>query len=254
MSDDPTILPEDAEELRELVHRAVLMRWTEPPPEWFTPRRLELRRLAGAMRRIIGRLSATAAPDAVVAAAAAQLEALAERFERVDYGSSYDGFAEAAVAHGDRHASFENSPFIGKANPLSPPLQLELIDGEVHCWGVFGTQYEGPPACVHGGFIAAVFDEVLGATQSLSGNPGMTAKLAIEYRSPTPLHEEVRFIGRLERVEGRKIFTRGELRAGDQLCAEAAGLFISIDFSRFADLRARRDAQEKARRGSGAPD
>lgn len=250
MSDemDLTKLPDSADELREMVHRAVLMRWTEPPAEWFTPRRLELRRLATAMRRIIGRLSATAAPDDVVSASADQLEALATEFERIDYGSSYDGFAEAAVAHGDRHASFENSPFIGNANPLAPPLQLQLIDGAVHCWGVFGTQYEGPPACVHGGFIAAVFDEVLGATQSMSGNPGMTASLSIQYRSPTPLHQEVRFIGRLDRVEGRKIFTKGELWAGEQLCAEAEGLFISIDFSKFADMRSRREEQERARR------
>ena len=40
--------------------------------------------------------------------------------------------------------------------------------------GRVGPAYEGPPGCVHGGFIAAAFDEVLGSTQSLSGSPGMT--------------------------------------------------------------------------------
>ena len=31
----------------------------------------------------------------------------------------------------------------------------------------FGAAYEGPPGSVHGGIIAAAFDEVLGMTQSL---------------------------------------------------------------------------------------
>jgi hypothetical protein len=42
-------------------------------------------------------------------------------------------------------------------------------------------------------------------------------------------------------VEGRKIFTLGELRAGEVLCAEAEGLFISIDSARFAGMKAERD-------------
>jgi acyl-CoA thioesterase FadM len=93
--------------------------------------------------------------------------------------------------------------------------------------------------------VAAAFDEVLGATQSLSGNPGMTGRLTVSYRKPTPLHAELRFEGRLERVEGRKIFTRGELWAGDVMCAEAEGLFISIDPGRFAAMRDERDERQR---------
>ena len=37
----------------------------------------------------------------------------------------------------------------------------------------FGSAYEGPPGCVHGGFVAAAFDEVLGFVQSLGGQPGL---------------------------------------------------------------------------------
>ena len=57
----------------------------------------------------------------------------------------------------------------------------------------------------------------------------MTGRLTVHYRSPTPLHTELRFEGALDGVDGRKILTRGELWAGDVLCAEAEGLFISID-------------------------
>ncbi len=50
----------------------------------------------------------------------------------------------------------------------------------------FGVAYEGPPGYVHGGIIAAAFDEVLGMAQSLTGNPGMTGTLSIRYRRPDP--------------------------------------------------------------------
>src|SRR5690606_17353993 len=105
----------------------------------------------------------------------------------------------------------------------------------------FGDAYEGPPGCVHGGYVAAAFDEVLGSAQSLGGRPGMTGRLTVHYRSPTPLRTELRFAGWVDRVEGRKTFTLGTLYAGDRLCAEAEGLFIAIDVRRYMELRRERD-------------
>jgi acyl-coenzyme A thioesterase PaaI-like protein len=105
---------------------------------------------------------------------------------------------------------------------------------------VFGSAYEGPPGSVHGGFVAAAFDEVLGFANSLSGSPGMTARLIVNYRQPTPLYTELRFDARLDRVEGRKIFTTGEVYAGDRLTAEAEGLFVSVDREKFQRLFATR--------------
>ena len=106
----------------------------------------------------------------------------------------------------------------------------------------FSSAYEGPPGCVHGGYVAAAFDEVLGSTQSLAGRPGMTANLSVDYRSPTPLHTELRFESWVTDVSGRKTFTHGTLHAGDRLCAEADGLFVAIPFDRVAELHRQRDA------------
>jgi acyl-coenzyme A thioesterase PaaI-like protein len=89
--------------------------------------------------------------------------------------------------------------------------------------------------------VAAAFDEVLGMAQSIGGKPGMTGTLTVRYRSPTPLHTDVRFEGRLDRESGRKLFTSGRLWAGDTLCAEAEGLFISVDFAKIAEMMSRRD-------------
>jgi acyl-coenzyme A thioesterase PaaI-like protein len=94
---------------------------------------------------------------------------------------------------------------------------------------------------VHGGFIAAYFDEVLGVAQSTSGNPGMTVNLSINYRSPTPINKPLVFKGWVTSVEGRKIFTSGTLHDGDRLCAECTAIFVSMRpevFEKMVKMRA----------------
>lgn len=217
-----------------------------------SPRRAELMRLADAVRGVLHRLVQTSAPVALIADAADRVEQVVALLAEHRTASMYEGFAEAANA-GEPFAFFDHSPMLGRANPLAPPIQLWLEDGRILGQATFGAAYEGPPGCVHGGFIAAAFDEVLGSTQSLSGAPGMTGRLTVHYRSPTPLHTEVRFEGTLERVDGRKIHTSGRLWAGDVLCADAEALFISIDFTRFAELKAQRDELKRKDGATGAP-
>jgi acyl-coenzyme A thioesterase PaaI-like protein len=210
-----------------------------------SPRRVALFRVADAIRVVLHRMVQSSAPNEVIEAAAADLEAVADRFKEYTNKSIYEGFAESANA-GEPLGFFDHSPMLGRANPLAPPINLWLEGDHMVGTATFGAAYEGPPGCVHGGYVAAAFDEVLGSTQSLSGSPGMTGRLTVNYRSPTPLETELQFIGRLERVEGRKIFTRGELWAGERLCAEAEGLFISIQPGRFAELKDERDRRAAA--------
>jgi acyl-coenzyme A thioesterase PaaI-like protein len=219
----------------------LFLRWQEPPAEWLTPDRQEKRRLAKAMRSVIEQLDATDAPIEALASAADELEAIAAEFAHEPKDLEFEGYRESANAGGDPHASCESSPLIGRANPLAPPMTLVERDGVVHATVMLGAAYEGPPGCVHGGFVAALFDELLGATQSMSGAPGMTGRLVVNYRAPTPLHTELRLEGRIRGIDGRKIVTDGQLFVGDSLRAEAEGLFISIDVTRFAELKAQRD-------------
>jgi acyl-coenzyme A thioesterase PaaI-like protein len=201
--------------------------------------------VAGSMRRLIGRFVATTAPVEVFAGLADRLDEIAATIEAYPQGALYFGFAEAANA-GDSSAPFDYSPLMGRANPLAPPIELAVEDDMVRGRVTFGAPYEGPPGCVHGGYVAAAFDELLGLTQSLAGRPGMTGRLTVNYRNPTPLHQELRLEGRVVRVDGRKIFTEGRMFAGELLTAEAEGLFISIDFEKFAALRAAREAAQSA--------
>lgn len=189
----------------------------------------EKRRLAKAMRTVIERLITTDAPEHDLRVAADGLERYAARLEGHPRRTRPTGFAEAANA-GDVAAFFDQSPLIGLSNPLAPPVALHFDGHVVHGSATFGSAYEGPPGHLHGGFIAAAFDEVLGFAQSTTGHPGMTGMLTIRYRKPTPLHVPLRLEARVVRTEGRKIFTEGRMFAGDTLTSEAEGVFISVDF------------------------
>ena len=195
----------------------------------------ERRRLATAMREVIERLTTSDAPEDELRAAADGLERYARRLAKHPRRALPLGFGETANA-GDVAAFFDYSPLIGLSNPLAPPIVLR-VEGEVVYGTVrFGSAYEGPPGHVHGGFVAAAFDEVLGFVQSTTGQPGMTGTLKIRYRKPTPLDTELRFEATVQRVEGRKIFAEGRLYAGDVLTAEAEGLFISVDLTKMLML------------------
>lgn len=133
----------------------------------------------------------------------------------------------------------DRSPIVGLSNPMAPPAELKpdfearVVRGRV----TFGAQYEGAPGVVHGGYIAATFDEALGMATVFSGEPGLTGELTVRYRRPTPLLVPLAFEASYVRSEGRRIYTTGTVRVGDTVTAECDGLFIRVDRSKFAELK-----------------
>lgn len=185
--------------------------------------------LATACRMIIDELASSTAQSEAFAKARDLVQDAVAILAAADHGRAYDG-GEGSLADYQEHIFIDHSPLVGPLNPLAAPIAISFDEMTVIGEVTFGAAYEGPPGCVHGGFIAAGFDEVLGITQSMSGSPGMTARLTVQYRSPSPLLQPLRFTGGIDHIDGRKIFTKGQLRtvADDRLCAEAEALFISM--------------------------
>lgn len=207
------------------------------PTDEEDPRLGAARKVGRAVRVAIDRLTATSAPAEVLEAVAARMDEVLGLLDGYGSTRSYEGVAEASGMGHDR-AFFDWSPQLGLANPLAPPLQVTIEGDTIVGTGRFGAAYEGPPGSVHGGCVAAAFDEILGVTQSLSGQMGMTGTLTVRYRRPTPLHTDLRFEGRLESVSGRKVLTSATVYAHGELTAEATGLFISVSPERFAAMAA----------------
>jgi len=187
-----------------------------------TPERAEL---ASALRGLIDTVMSVEDVEA------ATLHSVAQEVEKLTFRLGR-GREEGAGYRPRNHGDYlPRSPVVGEASPLSPRLDWEVAtrpDGTVgvEARGTFGAAYEGPPSFVHGGWVACAFDEMLGIANIASGHPGMTGRLTVHYRRPTPLFRELRFRAWVDRVEGRRIMSCAEVYDGDTLTAEADGVFI----------------------------
>jgi len=177
--------------------------------------------------------------DDTLSAATEVLRQIAERFE-AEAPQLKRPRRQPSVAYAPRDF-FPTSPVIGRSNPIAPPAEVWTVNGEdgvpeIRGRVTFDYQYEGPPTCVHGGVIAELFDEMLGAASIVSNNPGMTGTLTIRYRTTTPLLTELEFEARCTGRERRKIFAWGGLYHHGVLLAEADGIFISVQPGQMLDI------------------
>ena len=115
----------------------------------------------------------------------------------------------------------------------------------------FGPETQGPPGHAHGGAVSAVMDEALGAAAWGEGHQVVVARLSVDFRAMVPLGTDAAFEAWVERVEGRKVHTRGRLLAPDgRLLAEGQALCVllgSEHMEKFAAARAARAARSPHR-------
>src|SRR5204863_9937733 len=110
-------------------------------------------------------------------------------------------------------------------------------DGRLVGRAWFGPGAAGPPGHAHGGSIAAVLDEAMGAAAWMAGHIAVAGHLATDFRAMLPLGTDATFEAWVERREGRKVWTAGTLGgAGGTLYAQASALFIRLDPERDRDL------------------
>src|SRR5690242_15405999 len=74
----------------------------------------------------------------------------------------------------------------GTNNPQSLGIVLrsegEDVVGRVH----FGLEHQGAPGLVHGGLLATLLDETMGAVTYGGKVTRVTAEMTVRYRRPTP--------------------------------------------------------------------
>ncbi|MCW2663197.1 MAG: thioesterase family protein, partial [Mycobacterium sp.] len=173
--------------------------------------------MIAALREFLDHVAA-AAPDAATTVALKQ-----------DLNEWADRLAQSAVPE-RRQIFARRLDLPGRGQTMSPnfiPIagDHEKVEGTV----TFGRYFLGGGGAVHGGAIPLLFDEVLGRLAS-SGDraPARTAYLHTDFRSITPVGEELAIRAWFVSEQGRKRILRAQLTHGDTLCAEAEGLFIEL--------------------------
>jgi acyl-coenzyme A thioesterase PaaI-like protein len=103
--------------------------------------------------------------------------------------------------------------------------------------------YEGPPGLVHGGVSALILDQLLGEAAAAGGGAGMTGRLTLHYRRPTPLGD-LSMEAWVEKRDGIKTIVKGHIKdAEGNVTVEAEGLFIMPRWAR--ELLAEEEAKKK---------
>ena len=190
----------------------------------------ETARAVAAELRALGELLATRdLDDATLADATARLAAVRAALDDLPVQPRWYELdptdREASRAYHD-----EFGPMRGRASVVAPPLLFatkkagggEVVVARARC----GAVYEGPPRLVHGGIVAACFDEVLAVAQRDAGVNGLTAELTVRYRAPITIDTDVVFTAWIESDDGRRAIGRAACTADGVFAADATATFV----------------------------
>ncbi len=126
----------------------------------------------------------------------------------------------------------------GPNNPHSIGIEPVFENDRVAASVAFEDKYEGGPGLVHGGVVAAWFDDLLGFVALMHEKPAVTAKLEINYRRPIPLGANIRSEAWLSSVDGRKLHCEGVAYGeSGEILVEALGLFLRVGAEHFRGAR-----------------
>lgn len=192
-----------------------------------SPARLRKHALADQLRALVEQVVyldvETAAQDDP-----ALLDAVAARLEQARAALEAAPTLRGRLLHlTDHDASlFERSPLSGRSNALAAPLVMRFEGPLTFGHATYGPAFEGPPGCVHGGYVISAFDDLLGVAQAASGHAGLTGTLTVRLRRTTPLSTRIDYEAGVRSVEGRKVVAWGRSLLDGQVLAEAEGIFI----------------------------
>ncbi len=131
--------------------------------------------------------------------------------------------AEESILLAEHGACF----ICGTQNAMSMGVSYYWDTETVHAAFTFDLRHQGPPGHAHGGALAAVLDEAMGAVVWLSGHSAVAAHLELDYRQPVPLGELISLRAWSGEKGNRSVKARAELyRADGSVAIEASGVFV----------------------------
>ena len=199
----------------------------------------ELKNLNEATRRLMKGVRLIDTSNEVIYKLSQKISEIASEVEEYSYsGVIAQGYLKNdknPIERGEQNPSefFPYSPAVGPFNPIAPPLEVEVINEaeykEIRAFGKLDGVYVGPPDLVQGGVIALLFDDIMGSVLVVNNCGAMTGTLEVRYEKPTPIGKELLWTGKIEKIEGRKIYVSADLWEGENRTAIATGIFVKVD-------------------------
>lgn len=193
--------------------------------------------VAGVIRELGHALVGRSHDRSTLHRAAAALRDVLEELEQGDRRHKVEAnmaqrYLEELPREGDRLDRMPERPFSGIAAPSGLPLEVVLRDGWAVTRCTLGPAHEGAPGRSHGGFVAAIYDDLTGYVLGMLGVVAFTGELVVRYLDGTPIGRELLFRTRLRERNGRKLLIEAECWAGAVKVSEATSLFIQVPSER----------------------
>jgi len=113
-------------------------------------------------------------------------------------------------------------------------LVTRLVGEELRATYAFSDKHAGAPGIAHGGLVATLVDDLCGFSLFVIRKAAVTRKLEVEYLKPVLVGVPYDVVGRVDRVEGRKVFVSCEGTSPDGVPTfRGSALFITVDASHF---------------------
>ena len=181
------------------------------------------RRLAGAVRDLVERVARVQDGDLDVAEAHVQAALEALPLGRTAAQAFRDGdFLD------DSRPWIDRTAVMGHTNPQAPPLTLTHGEGTSSGTLTLGERFVGAPGLVHGGVIAAIFDQICGTCAVMADLPGLTVELNVRYLKPAHVHLPLTFTATIASHTGRRVLVDGTCMEAGETVATCRGTFVTL--------------------------
>ena len=168
----------------------------------------------------------------------------------MDHGQCVQGRARHLVARlSDLGVDFQHWCFAcGRLNDAGLHLDFDVSRDRAETRFTPQRGHEGYDGTVHGGILTALLDETMGWAIFHQGIWGVTARIAVTFRQPVKVGEELRVVGEVARMRSRAIETRGTVsRTSDGVVlAEADATFLVMPEQRRRELEERYSGTDEA--------
>jgi uncharacterized protein (TIGR00369 family) len=174
-------------------------------------------RLRTAMSRVLEVFLSHSGTDDELAAWAAIAEEHADRLELLPPDSVFWGFGSRGVL------SVTGMPAVPGAHP-------RLADSGDTAAAVvtYGREHQGHPGHVHGGVLAATFDDLFGLFQTFAQPSAVTGELTVRYLAPVKVGSTVHYEAEVVQRDGRRLRVGGTGVVDGRTCVAAEALFIVL--------------------------
>jgi acyl-coenzyme A thioesterase PaaI-like protein len=100
-------------------------------------------------------------------------------------------------------------------------------------------EHQSYPGRLHGGIATAILDETVGRAIMIANQDiwGVTIDFSTRYRKPVPLSDQIRVVGRIEKVARRYFEGSGEILLEDgSVAVEGRGRYLKLPLDKIADF------------------